>query len=273
MLRLRPHGSVVLALAAAAAAAVRCAPVTNYLDPAGPVYQTNGGQARDPEPAFRVVTFNVEKGKRVAEALAALRAHAALRDADVVVLQEMSAPGVATVAQALHMNSVYYPASREPHGGADWGNAILSPWPLEDPHKVLLPHLSFGTRRGRTATSARVRLPRGAIRFYSVHLGSPMGMGEGSRRDQAATILADAEKSREPVVVAGDFNSHGVGELFLARGYCWPTQHIGPTVSRLSFDHVFARGLCSPAEQLRAGVARDVANASDHRPVWALLGR
>jgi endonuclease/exonuclease/phosphatase (EEP) superfamily protein YafD len=73
------------------------------------------------------------------------------------------------------------------------------------------------------------------------------------------------------VVVAGDFNSHGLGRAFEEHGYCWPTKHVGSSVRRFSFDHVFARGLCSPP--LVAGVARDVEDASDHRPVWAVLGR
>jgi endonuclease/exonuclease/phosphatase family metal-dependent hydrolase len=271
----RNRAALVAATAAAALAAVyACAPVTNYLDPSGPHYETNHGQPRDPEPAFRIVTFNVEKGVHVAEAVAALKAHPSLRDADVVLLQEMSAPGVATVAEALRMNSVYFPASRQPHDGADWGNAILSPWPIEDARKILLPHVSWPTGRGRTATVARVKLPGRPVRIYSVHLGSPMGMKEEKRRDQAAVLLADAEKSPEPVVVAGDFNSQGIGVAFLERGYCWPTRHIGPTVMRMTFDHVFAKGggLCQPAERMQAGVARDVKNASDHRPVWALLG-
>lgn len=249
-----------------------CASVSNYLDPAGPHYETNHGQPRDPEPAFRVVTFNVEKGERVKQAVAALQRHPDLRDADVVVMQEMNAPGVAAVAEALRMNSVYFPASRQPHEGADWGNAVLSPWPIEGGRKVLLPHLSRFTDRARIATVARVLRPSGVVRVYSAHLGSPLGMGESKRHEQAAVILSDAEKSAEPVVIAGDFNSQGVGVLFLERGYCWPTRHIGPTVSRLSFDHVFARGLCGAPEALRAGVAREIKDASDHRPVWAVLG-
>jgi endonuclease/exonuclease/phosphatase family metal-dependent hydrolase len=262
-----------LSLAGGLFAGWSCTPVTNYLDPAGPHYETRQGAADDPEPAFRIVTFNVEKGERVQQAVAALTRHPELRDADVVVMQEMNAPGVAAVAQALRMSSVYYPASQQSHGGPDWGNAILSRWPIEDGRKILLPHLSRGTKRGRTATVARVRRPTGAVRVYSVHLGSPLGMGEDSRRDQAAVILADAESSTEPVVVAGDFNSQGIGVFFLERGYCWPTRRIGPTISRLSFDHVFARGVvCGAPEALRAGVARDVKDASDHRPVWVVLG-
>jgi endonuclease/exonuclease/phosphatase family metal-dependent hydrolase len=256
-----------LALAGAALAG-GC--VSNYLDPAGPYYATAHGDGRDPEPALRVVTFNVERGRRVDRAIAALQAHAALREADVIALQEMSAEGVASVARALRMNSVYFPASRDPRGGADWGNAILSPWPLEDARKLLLPHRSVGSRRARTATSARLRRPAGALRVYSTHLGSVWGTSEARRRDQAERILADAAAAAEPVVIAGDFNSRELGQLFLRQGYCWPTRDVGPTVDRYSVDHVFARGLCgAPAGE--AGVARDVSDASDHRPVWAVL--
>jgi endonuclease/exonuclease/phosphatase family metal-dependent hydrolase len=251
--------------------AASCA-VTNYLDPAQPYYATAHGVARDAEPAVRVVTFNVERGRRVDEAVAALQRHPDLRDADVVVLQEMSGEGVAAVAEALRMNSAYHPASREPMGGPDWGNAILSPWPIDDARKVRLPHRSRFNQRARTATAVRVALPGGPIRVYSTHLGSVRGMSEAKRRDQALAILADAARGREPVVIAGDFNSEELGRLFEANGYCWPTRHVGPTVDRFSVDHVFARGLCGAPEQRRAGVARDVTDASDHRPVWALFG-
>jgi endonuclease/exonuclease/phosphatase family metal-dependent hydrolase len=217
-----------------------------------------------------VVTFNVEKGLKVREAVNALSQHRQLEAADIVLLQEMNADGVAVAAEALRMNSIYYPASREPKGGTDWGNAILTPWPIEDTRKLLLPHRSRGSGRARIAVSARVRLPAGPVRVSSVHLGSPFGMGGGSRRDQAGVILADAEVSTDPVIVAGDFNSHGIGRLFEERGYCWPTKHVGHSVRGFSFDHVFARGLCVPPSS--AGVARDVRDASDHRPVWAVVG-
>ena len=44
---------------------------------------------------------------------------------------------------------------------------------------------------------------------------------------------------------------------------------VGASVRGFSFDHVFARGL--GAGRWRAGVAADVKDASDHRPVWAVL--
>ena len=264
------RAAVALGGALAAALMLSGACVSNYLDPAGPFYETRHGDRRDVERGLRVVTFNVERGRRVEEAVAAIRTHPELREADVVALQEMSSDGVAAMARELRMNSVYFPASREPRGGADWGNAILSPWPLEDARKLLLPHRSRLSRRARTATRARVAAPGGSLRVYSTHLGSVWGISEARRHDQAAAILADAAEAAEPVVVAGDFNSHELGRLFEENGYCWPTRDVGPTVDRYSVDHVFARGLCGPALP-RGGVARDVTDASDHRPVWALL--
>lgn len=261
----------MLTLALTQLLAASCS-VTNYLDPRKPYHQTSHGVPRDPEPALRIVTFNVKEGLRVAEATAALARHADLRDADVVVLQEMGGEGVAAIAEALRMNSAYHPASRERNAGPDWGNAILSPWPIDGERKVLLPHRSLLSGRARTATSVRVHLAGGPVRVYSTHLGAPQGMSEAKRRDQALAILADAEQGTDPVVIAGDFNSQGLGRLFAERGYCWPTRHVGHTVHRFSVDHVFARGLCVPADGLRAGVARDVKDASDHRPVWAVLG-
>ena len=246
--------------------------MTNYLEPARPFYETHDGVARDTEPGLRVVTFNVKEGQKISEAITALGRHPDLRDADVVLLQEMNAEGVAAVAKALRMNSAYFPATRQPGGGPDWGNAVLSPWPIEEPRKILLPHLGRVRRRGRIATSVLVRYRSSLVRVYSTHLGSLWDMGEASRRDQATRILDDADRNRDPVVVAGDFNSETVGQLFEARGYCWPTRGVGPTIHRFSVDHLFARGLCGAPGAARGGVASDVKDASDHRPVWAILG-
>ena len=262
----------ILAVAAAVAAplvAAACT-VTSYLDPARPFFETRYGVPRDSEPGLRVVTFNIKEGRRIAEATSALAAHRELRHADIVVLQEMNADAVEAVARALRMNSAYFPATREP-GGPDWGNAVLSPWPIEDARKVVLPHLGRIRRRARTATSVLVRHRSGAVRVYSTHLGSPWDTGEASRRDQARKILDDAEASAAPVIVAGDFNSEKLGRLFESRGYCWPTRGVGPTVHGYSVDHVFVRGLCT-VERARAGAVRDLADVSDHRPVWAVLG-
>ena len=254
----------------AAVAGMACATATNYLDPDGPRYAGVKPEDCAAPPArsdtVRVVTFNIEYAKKVEQAVAALRSHADLRNPDVLNLQEMDAPSVERIARELGFNFVYYPGSLHPGTKRDVGNAILSPWPIEDDRKLLLPHPSRILRQRRAAVSARVVIAGRAVRVYSIHFGSPLGISGGSRRRQAEVVLNDARGQQGPVIHAGDFNSKGIGDVFEAAGYAWQTKRVGGTRGIFSFDHVFARGFTPRA----AGVARHV-RASDHSPVWAIL--
>jgi len=246
--------------------------MVNYLDPDSP--SRLGAYAVEParDGVLRVVTFNVEHGRRVDRAIAGLTTHASLRSADLVLLQEMDGDGADRMARALGMNLIYFPGSHDPKSRKDMGNAILSPWPLDEPRKVLLPHPSRIIHRARSAVGARVTVEGLAIRVYSVHLGSPVGVSGGSRREQAEAVLKDAADAVEPTIIGGDFNSSGLGKLFVEKGYFWATKSIGKTVKKIllsySYDHVFLRGVPG---NVTAGVAREVNDASDHRPVWTVV--
>jgi len=263
-------GALRRGLALLAAALVSgCATMQNYLAPNEP--RLTGEYATEPreeDGTLRVVTFNVEHGTRIDRAIAGLRSHASLKAADVLTLQEMDGPGVDEIARALGMNFVYFPGSHDPKSGHDMGNAILSPWPMDQPRKILLPHPSRIIHRARAVVAARVWVEGESINVYSVHLGSPIGVSGGQRRAQAEVVLKDAATTTGPVIIAGDFNSHGLGKRFVEAGFVWATQSIGKTVMLFSFDHVFMRGFSG---QVAAGVAREVDDASDHRPVWATL--
>ena len=250
-----------------------CAAAHNYADPEGPRYSGEGGV---PPPGWalnrsiRVVTFNIEYAMEVDRAVAALAASPPLRHPDILCLQEMDAPGADSVARRLRMNHVYYPASIHPKTKRDFGNAVLSPWPIEESWKVILPHKSRIVKQGRAAVAARVRVAGRPITVYSVHLGSPIGISGGSRRGQAKAIVEDARTRPDPVIVAGDFNSKGVGEVFVEAGFSWITERVGPTTKGFSFDHVFVRGL-APAPLPACGVERGFDDVSDHRPVWTVV--
>jgi len=252
-------------------AGLGCAHAVNYLDAAGPVYTGTSAPERAPVPArsIRVVTFNIEYGKRIELAVAALRERPELRDADVMALQEMDARGVEAIAAALGLNYVYYPATHHPKTGRDLGDAVLTPWPILDHWKLRLPHPSRVVHQAREAVGVRLRVGDTEVTAYSLHLGSPLGNSGGQRRDQAAVVLRDAEGRPGPVIVAGDFNSHGLGETFQQAGYRWLTERVGPTTRSFSFDHVFVRGL--PGWPASAGSILLNPPASDHRPVWAVL--
>jgi endonuclease/exonuclease/phosphatase family metal-dependent hydrolase len=247
-----------------------CAGALNYLDANGPRYMGQHAGDAPPGSDVHVVSFNIKTSEHIAEAIAILRTRAPLRDLDVLALQEMDAPGVQAIAEAMGLNYVYYPASRGRKNGRDMGEALLSPWPIEQSWKVPLPHLQRLSHRSRAAVAARIRIDGRAVRVYSVHFGSPMRMSPGRRRDQARAVLADALASVEPVVIAGDFNSKNVSRVFESAGFLWVTRDVGRTIGPFSYDHIVARGL-TPAATNAAGVVREANEASDHRPVWARL--
>ncbi|HET9316082.1 MAG TPA: endonuclease/exonuclease/phosphatase family protein [Vicinamibacteria bacterium] len=264
-----------LATAFLALGACACGHAIPYPSPHGPLY--TGPATREPPGAaaaggplrLRIVTFNVEYALRVERAAAALRENERLRDADLVALQEMDAPGTAAISRALGSGYAYCPGSINPKYRRDVGTAIVSPWPIEEARKLALPHPSRFLGQVRVALRAFVTVAGRRFRVYSLHLGSPFGTWPGQRRDQIDVVLKDAEQSADPVIVAGDFNSHGLGERLVARGYAWLTRDVGPSTRGLSYDHVFVKGL--RLTESRAGVAREVTDASDHRPVWVEL--
>jgi endonuclease/exonuclease/phosphatase family metal-dependent hydrolase len=217
-----------------------------------------------------VVTFNIQWGEHIDRALKLFEAQGPMHDADLIVLEEMERNGTERIATALGCNWIYVPSAVHPTPKHDFGVALLSPWPLEEPRKLLLPHEEWFSHLRRSAAVATLRSPLGPIRVYGVHFQSPTGAWGSVRRDQARTILADAEGWDGPVVVAGDFNGRGGPAELAKAGYFWPTEMLRHTAGPFDFDHVLARGLCAGAP-LVSGVVPDPTHASDHRPVWTLL--
>lgn len=259
--------AVTALVAAAVAVASSCAPALNYPETDRPRYEGRHATP-DADPAFRIVTFNVKFAREIDRAARLLREHEELRGADLVALQEMDAEGTERIARALSMDYVYYPAVRHPASDRDFGNAILSRWPLSDSGKLVLPHHSRFRDMQRIAVSATAATPLGPVRVYSVHLETPGGIAAVNRQRQAAAVIKDAERYSR-VIVAGDFNSREVGKVFEWYGFRWVTKDLGSTISFFAWDHVFVRGL-EPVRR-RAGIVRDNGGASDHLPVWAVL--
>lgn len=260
---------------ALAALAAGCATVVNYQEPMWPRYA--GVAPARPDRlsirgtrTLRVVTYNVQWARHIDRAIHVLQHREPLTDADIVLLQEMDPDGARRIADALGMQWVYYPAVIHPKRGLDFGNAVLTRWPIVSDQKVILPHIGGMRQSQRIATAVTVLIDSIPVRVYSTHLGTPTEIRPSKRRDQARRILEDA--SGYPlVIVAGDMNSHGVGQEFVAQGFAWPTEHNGFTTTFFNWDHVFFKGFVQPpAARKLAGVVRDTLQTSDHDPVWAV---
>jgi endonuclease/exonuclease/phosphatase family metal-dependent hydrolase len=238
------------------------------LDPAGPRHAANASApAISDDGQLRIVSFNVKFAKRIDRAIRVLRTDVTLANPDIVLLQEMDEAGTAAIADSLGMNWIYYPASVASHH--DFGNAILSCWPLEQDTKILLPHQAKLRGNRRIAVAATVRVEGRAVRVYCVHLATPLWTGANARREQLATVLDDAARFSD-VVIGGDFNSETVPEVAFARGYAWPTRRLPHTAKWWTVDHILLKGDLS-ADSSSAGVVRDNLKASDHRPVWVAV--
>jgi endonuclease/exonuclease/phosphatase family metal-dependent hydrolase len=268
-----------------AASGFGCGRAVNYLDPSAPFYAYPGDTAAAPpapttELPLRVVSFNIEFTIEIDRAIEVLSETEALREPDILARQEMDAPGTERIAKALGMNAVYFPNGVNPQHDRDFGCAILSPWPLEKPRKILLPHGALISGLRRAAVSAMVVRGRMRIRAYSVHLPSPLGVSGSSRKQQLRVLAADAASAKEPVVIAGDFNSHGKVEELEKAGFTWVTRDLGGTVQlrvlgiglgSFPYDHVLAKGLRLASGPGAMGIVRDNHGASDHDPIWAVL--
>ncbi|HWC72478.1 MAG TPA: endonuclease/exonuclease/phosphatase family protein [Gemmatimonadales bacterium] len=269
---MRITASIVLA-----AATLSCSPVLNYPSALGPRYAGSTAARTDSvglPRTLRVVTYNVRFGRQIDRAINVLTTRTPLPGADIVVLQEIDAEGTRRIAEALGMSWVYYPAVVHPKAARqDFGNAILSRWPIIADEKLLLPHIAGQRHAQRTATAATVLIDSIKVRVYSTQLGTLTDIGPAKRRDQAHTIIADAA-AYPVVIVAGDMNNHGIGKEFVADGYRWPTEHNGFTMAIFNVDHIFLKGFSAPAPEPGGakvtGIVRDTLHTSDHDPVWAV---
>lgn len=266
LLRLPPGASL---LKLALVFAIGCELAENYSDPDGPRYA--GQHAADPLhaavlPRLKVITFNIQFGKKYERAREELEDKPELADADVILLQEMDAAGTEAIAAALERDYVYYPGSVQQ--GRDFGNAVLSRWPIVDDQKLILPHKNPLDGRQRIAVRAVIDTPLGKLEAFSVHNETPW-LGPRARLEQAKAVVDTASKAPAWAIIGGDFNTGDPGsldatiELYARRGFVWVSHHGGS--ARDTLDSTFARRSASLAS------GRVATRASDHEPQWVQL--
>lgn len=256
-----------------------CSIEPNYLDPEGPRYAGDHATS-EPTPGgpLLVVSYNLAFARDVPAAIAALQTEP-LAGADIVLMQEMDGPGVDRIADDLDRRYVYYPASVK--HDKDWGNAILSRWPIIEDHKLLLPWADPFSNTRRIAVAARVDVGGDELLVYSTHIATP-SLGPGARLDQVEAIIDDADEAGSdgdsdlPALIGGDFNTADPGsagqvrDLFAGRDYAWASPGATDTGSAFGFDatldYIFARRLDANDSGTYRGES-----GSDHQPIWAEL--
>ncbi len=255
-----------------------CAPIPNYLLPDEPKFTgdyAEGEPERDGQ--LQVLSYNVQYGENIQGVIDEFNTIDELRKADIVLLQEMDEVGVDKIARVLGYNYVYYPASIHSHHQRNFGNAILTKWPIRDSQKVILPHANPKNQQRRVAVKANILAEGEQVLTYSVHTET-FWLVARKRANQIKTLLKDvqrscAEQECQYVVIGGDFNSMTPGSiadldrLFNSAGFSRATEGLGNTVNvsyiNLALDHIYTQGLAV----LESGKVTE-AQASDHFPLW-----
>jgi endonuclease/exonuclease/phosphatase family metal-dependent hydrolase len=247
------------------------------------------GAAADAPGEIKIVSYNMRwrGGEELRAITRLLREDQFLGGADIVGLQEVdrgrrrsgSVNAARQVAEELGWN---YAWAAAPNDGAKRGDreagedetgvAILSPHPLSNVVRLVLPHPGPDCQR-RAAIGATVRVGKIDVRAYSVHAETRIPVER--KVEQWRAILDDA-KSHEKVerlVVLGDFNTikgkdvRAARKLFTDAGFATPFADDEMTwetfIVALKLDWLWLRGLQPTAH----GVRRNV-TYSDHFPLW-----
>ncbi len=205
----------------------------------------------DAAPGITVYTKNMLFGRGDnPELVADIRASGA----DLILLQELNAER-GTLLEAL--------GESHPHQHicqfSTWsGIAILSRWPLDEPHCSV----------HRTLAAARVATPEGPVWAVSAHLLWPYPYGQRHALDHEMAFLQGLSGA---IVVGGDFNMAPWGQSVRDMAAATGTELLGPihvTIAPrgvpLSIDHILSTGEGQVIRRPRFG--------SDHYGLLAQIG-
>jgi len=180
------------------------------------------------------------------------------------------------LSDELQMNYAWAaPPRAKPTDEEETGVTILSPFPMSDIRRLVLPHEGPNGRR-RVALGATVRVNGTDLRVYSMHGETRISMDK--KMEQMNTLLQDLKKypANMPALIVGDFNTWEAGaerktiKLFSDFGLKTPFGSQTTFYRRAFFipiefrlDWIWLRGV----EVLTYGIDRKI-SLSDHFPLW-----
>ncbi|NRF91097.1 endonuclease/exonuclease/phosphatase family protein [Paenibacillus frigoriresistens] len=152
------------------------------------------------------MTFNIHHGEGLDGRVNIQRIADLIQNAkaDVIALQEVDryrwrsgyVDQAKELAELLGMDMRFAPSLA--YTGGQYGNAILSRYPIEDSSYTLLP----GNKETRSLLEVKIKVGSEPVRIADTHLG----LSKEDRSVQLARISEKVANYDDPLVVAGDFN-------------------------------------------------------------------
>ena len=182
---------------------------------------------------MRIMTYNIRAGRgmdgrlnldRIAQVIEA-------EHPDVVALQEVDSKRRRTtyqdqahlLAEQLGYHCAFVHARRWAEG--DYGNAILSRYPMRDFRRLALPKPARLPVESRCVLQCRLAHPEGDVLIWNTHLG----LLAAERRAQVALMVQEFLKHQElPLVLCGDFNCRPRSKEIVGLGLHLQSAHPRP---------------------------------------------
>ncbi len=255
-----------------------CTTVPLYLKPNEPVWRSNTLANTPVKETIKVLSYNIKFSLDVPTAIKELQTIEDLKDADIILLQEMNEDATKLIAESLGYNYVYYPIVYYTKHKRNFGNAVLSKYPIIADEKIIFPHKTLGNQTRRAATSTLIQIGDKQIRAISAHLAT-IALPKNQKIDQIDSLVRyNVRDTNSYQIVGGDYNTltgeeaDYVINAYQKQNFTWATKEVGPTGTYVKGflkpwnDHIFSRGF----QLINAGKAENI-SASDHYPIWVEL--
>lgn len=236
---------------------------------------------------MKIVSYNIRyrSGEDLNKLLKLFREDPEIGNAVILGLQEVDRHKKRTgktntakiIAESLGLNYAWAaPPPAKPTDEEETGVTIMSPFPMSDIRRIVLPHEGPNQRR-RVALGATVRINSTDLRVYSMHGETRMAMDK--KIEQMSTLIQDLKRYPDnmPVVLVGDMNTWEASaaqktiKLFSGAGFHTPFGNQSTFSRRIMLipiefrlDWVWLRGV----QVLAYGIDRKI-SLSDHFPLWA----
>lgn len=238
---------------------------------------------------IKIVQYNIRwrGGNDLRRLIELLKVDEEIGGATIIGLQEVDRNKKRTgntntarvMAEELGMNYVWAAppqAAGKEQEEEETGVAILSPYPMTDARRIVLPNEGPGGRR-RVALGATVHLGQKGVRVYSIH--AETRTSNEKRLQQFEAVLDDLRAHHAKLgysIVLGDFNTitgkdvNATTRLFTERGFQTPFSNDQATwktfIIELKLDWLWLSGF----NVTRSGIDKKI-GLSDHWPLWTVV--
>ncbi len=229
---------------------------------------------------LRILTYNIHHGRGADGKVDIERIAGVIRSAnpDLVALNEVdknvSRSGNVNqpveLGRLCEMRPVF--EKNIDYDGGEYGNAILSRFPVSETENIHLPSEYEGEQRGMLAV--RVELPGNRkVRFAATHLDYRPDDTERIRSAKTIEKLVEQRFAPDRFVIAGDLNATPASQVVERFSRSWTVSRSDPTYPASDPQKQIDYVLWRPASAWRVISTNvlDAPTASDHRPVLVVL--